>query len=88
MAYTCSVCEYTSSTKLGKCPNCGQFATFEENTTISKRQKSSKHNIVGGNILETKKYETMLDESFVINNKEFQRVLGKGLKKGGMYLLG
>ncbi|USN56597.1 MAG: hypothetical protein H6766_06260 [Candidatus Peribacteria bacterium] len=27
--YTCTVCGYTSSTKLGKCPSCGEFATFE-----------------------------------------------------------
>jgi len=88
--YTCSSCQYSSSTKLWKCPSCGEFWTFKKNKQLAEKQvkKISKHNISQWKILEKKDYRTNEQIYFSLENKEFQRVFGKWIKSGWMYLLG
>ncbi|USN55934.1 MAG: hypothetical protein H6765_05230 [Candidatus Peribacteria bacterium] len=40
--YICTDCEYSSATKLGKCPNCGSFGTLVLDNTIAPAKKSKK----------------------------------------------
>lgn len=87
--YTCKSCEYSSSTKLGKCPSCGEFWTFFENKSLSKPdKKASKHAVAQWDILESKINSNHNPKYFDIQSKELQRVFGNGIKWGGMYLLG
>ena len=87
MRYTCSVCKYSSSSKLGKCPDCGNFGTFREDKSLMPIEKKSKHAVVSGNILESKVSGDTPARFFDISNQEFSRVFSNGIKSGGMYLL-
>lgn len=87
MAFTCTSCQYTSSTKLWKCPACGEFGTFLENKAFSKPEKKSKHIIQSGQILQSKSFYKAWASFFNIANTEFKRIFTSGIKSGWMYLL-
>jgi len=87
--YTCKSCQYASSSKLWKCPSCGSFGTFEIDQSLGKSsKKKSKHDIQLGTILQSKSKDNQRSIFFQLENRELQRVFGKGVKKWGMYLLG
>ena len=81
--YVCSNCGYVTRKWVGKCPNCGEWNTFEEqteediksiNTHTRLRRPVKLHNIEEEN------------EFFHIN-KQIDNFFGKGLIKGGVYLI-
>ena len=93
--YVCSECDYQSSKWLGKCPNCGAWNTFVEETYQVSPKSSSVKGITGSVKLE-KDYEhaqkfgefTMPDylrHSTGIG--ELDRVLGGGMVEGSVVLL-
>lgn len=88
--YSCSNCGNSSTTKLWRCPNCGEFGTFLLDKTLDRlgsKAKSKWHSVNEGSVLETKQNQ-QTSVFFGIENKELQRVLQKGIKKWWMYLLG
>ncbi len=85
--YTCQACGYESPRWTGKCPNCSQWNTFQEEAikTVSAR-KASKHSTLAAVPIE----EITLDEDQRIKttNAEVDRVLGGGIVRGSVILIG
>ena len=82
MMYTCIVCQHRSTSKLGKCPSCGEYATFE------KDEKSIRSNTKKG-----KKWDVLCEQKawvsrvLPLSNKELQRVFCEGVRTSWVYLL-
>ncbi|BAL81371.1 DNA repair protein RadA [Caldisericum exile] len=77
--YVCTVCGYKSPVKLGKCPQCGSWNSFVEEEESEKEDV----NIV---TLETGKSEKF--ERIKTGINEFDRVLGGGIVRGSIILIG
>lgn len=92
--YTCNQCGYESSKWNGKCPSCGAWNSFEEE--ISESRASSRGSTATGNavmdlsdkILELENIGIDDDVRYDTGVGELNRVLGGGLVKGSLVLLG
>lgn len=90
--YVCSNCGYESAKWNGRCQSCGEWNTFEEVETVatkasravSRRAQDISDKITGLNSVDASRdevrYKTGLDE--------LDRVLGGGLVKGSLVLIG
>ncbi len=81
--YKCKSCWYISAVRLGKCPSCWSFWTFE--IISDKKWSTSKRKSVSGEVLQSN-----LDVEniyFSISETEFKRVFTKGIKKWALYLI-
>ncbi|MCR4718312.1 MAG: DNA repair protein RadA, partial [Firmicutes bacterium] len=88
--YICRECAYQSAKWMGKCPSCGNWNTFDE--TVVSDEKKSKSTSVTSN---TKRPVSMLNEvktdvevRYKTGVGELDRVLGGGLVKGSLVLVG
>jgi len=89
-AFFCQSCGYEAAKWLGKCPSCGEWNTFVEETI----EKPSKNVVAFSN--ESKHSKPQLIQSVVkqeeerrnLKDTELQRVLGGGLVPGSIILLG
>ena len=88
--FVCSGCGYESAKWLGKCPACNEWNTFYE-------EKISKSNDLGGKGTNKSKATTPMQLSQVEGKEsvrihtglgELDRVLGGGLVKGSLTLIG
>ncbi|MDX1591506.1 MAG: DNA repair protein RadA [Balneolaceae bacterium] len=92
--YECSNCGHTSAKWLGLCPSCGEWHTFEEKVTSSSSSKSGKKHKVDISTETTSKavrlseVEIKSDERTSTGLSELDRVLGGGLIRGSLLLLG
>ncbi len=87
--YTCTNCGSTTTKWYGRCPSCGEWNTLEE-STVEVGKKSSSNTAKGGSVrtvplsevdgIEEIRYTTGIDE--------LDRVLGGGIVKGAVVLLG
>lgn len=90
--YVCSSCGYKSAKWLGKCPDCEEWGTLEEETAmpsaarriISKGSSSGKSNV---KILNFSQIEVEGNYRYTTKLKEFDRVLGGGLVQGEVVLI-
>ena len=90
--YVCSSCGYKSVKWLGKCPECEEWGTLEEETLmtsaarkgISKGASSAKSNV---KILNFSQIEVEGNYRYKTKLKEFDRVLGGGLVQGEVVLI-
>ena len=84
--FQCISCDNESSKWTGKCVNCGEWNTVSERTVT----KSSKNYI--SNSIKTPQLIGEISgskaERIHINDQEFNRVIGNGLVKGSVILLG
>ena len=85
--WTCQNCGYETPKSLGKCPDCGAWATFVEEEIIQEK-KSTKVSILS----ESKpclinKIELTQEFRFSTKMEEFDRVLGGGVVQGSLILL-
>ena len=90
--YVCSNCGYESSKWNGKCPSCGEWNTFEETTAAvvkSGRNATKKTADITGGIRSINEIDGSFDEvRYSTGLSELDRVLGGGLVKGSLVLLG
>lgn len=93
--YICSQCGYESSKWNGKCPSCGEWNTFEEEIIdVSATKKNAKSAIAATNVDLSSKIITLsgidVDDEvrYSTGIGELNRVLGGGLVKGSLVLLG
>lgn len=90
--YVCRECGYETSKWNGKCPNCGEWNTFEEcQTTTHKTASGSSVSIrdISDSILNIRNVDASFDEiRYSTGLNELDRVLGGGLVKGSLVLLG
>ncbi|MBR1942676.1 DNA repair protein RadA [bacterium] len=87
--FVCQECGYESAGYLGKCPECGSWGSFVEETEI----KASNTKTPASEFLNTEKpvliNDIKIDESVRVstNISEFDRVLGGGLVQGSLVLI-
>lgn len=84
--YKCSICGYTSLKWLGRCPECGEFNSFDEETKPSApkgkytRQPEAKIN----KLLDIK---TEKSDRLVSSLNEFNRVIGGGIVRDSITII-
>jgi DNA repair protein RadA/Sms len=90
ISYVCQSCSYKAPKWLGKCPECGQWNSFLEEETIkgkgaslsqARHDPSSKPKLI-------KEIEVEQYARLVTKIDEFDRVMGGGLVKGSLTLIG
>ena len=91
--YVCNQCGYESAKWNGKCPSCENWNTFEEvevaakssvSKTAARKAANAAEKIVGINSVDASRDEIR----YKTGMKELDRVLGGGLVKGSLVLLG
>ena len=91
-SYVCSECGYESTKWNGRCPSCGAWNSFEEelSDTSSAPGRSSGQPVpdLSGSILELEDIGADADIRYDTGLGELNRVLGGGLVKGSLVLLG
>ncbi len=84
--YQCQACGFVSPKWLGRCPDCGQWNTLvEERKEIKNRQRISK-NLNPPQPISAIKY--LNGKRITTGIKELDRVLGGGVVKGSLVLIG
>jgi len=78
--YVCTVCGYRSPIKLGKCPECGSWNSFIE-MSKSGGEATTPISIISDKI-------KLSEERIKTGKEEFDRVLGGGIVKGSIILIG
>ena len=78
--FVCNECGYESGKWLGKCPACGNWNTFFEQKIVEKNTNNTPQKLDSYEAKETIRTSTGFDE--------LDRVLGGGLVKGSLILLG
>ncbi len=90
--YTCNQCGYESSKWNGKCPSCNAWNSFEEDISVSSttsgRSSSKSVPDLSEQILELEQIGIDNDVRYDTGIGELNRVLGGGLVKGSLVLLG
>lgn len=85
--YVCDNCGYESQKWLGKCPECGSWSTFNEfNKSNTKSNSIFKVDLLKPQSINNIKYTD--NERLVVGIDEFDRVLGGGVVKGSLILIG
>lgn len=91
--FVCSNCGYVSPTYLGRCPNCGEWNTFEEETVTKNDTKTA--NVTRVSFEGKKSKPTLIDDvdahdapRYQIESNELNRVLGGGVVPGSLVLIG
>jgi DNA repair protein RadA/Sms len=85
--FVCQNCQYSVVKWIGKCPDCGEWNSFEEATVEAKlprKQTAASKNI-------PKPFSVIQSEQYLrINtgNREFDRVMGGGIVPGSLTLIG
>ena len=89
--YVCSNCGNDSPKWLGKCPICGEWNTYVEesiNTSAAKNKASDIFDSVKAKPLKIKEVVAGEDPRIDLQDEELNRVLGGGLVPGSLVLLG
>ena len=87
--HVCSNCGYESVKWYGKCPECGEWNTMEEQNVIA----SGKSNSIGKarsavqSVKRLSEINSDIEKRILTGNKEFDRVLGGGIVEGSLVLL-
>ena len=93
-SYVCTNCGYETSKWNGKCPDCGEWNTFEEvevqvSSRAAGKAKAAAIKDISDNILNINSVDaTSREIRYDTGMKELNRVLGGGLVKGSLVLLG
>ena len=85
--YVCSSCGAKAPQLIGRCPVCGEWGTYEEETTV---ETTTKRGVITRGAQPQRIYEVQAQEEMRIDmqSPELNRVLGGGLVPGSMVLLG
>lgn len=88
--YICNQCGFESSKWNGRCQSCGEWNTFEEEQVLSKGNSGNvrKSTSLSAKIMELADIDMDSDVRYKTGVNELDRVLGGGLVKGSLVLLG
>lgn len=87
--YFCQNCGHESAKWLGKCPNCGEWNTFvEETVTVSKKKGSVLQRSEHTRPVKLSEIEAGEETRIKMPSSELNRVLGGGLVTGSLTLIG
>jgi len=89
--YSCSWCQHSSHTKMGKCPQCGSFWTFVLDQNIQVSGTKKKNGKRKGQWKSLSAYSmwkrTRENRSFALEHKELNRLFNGWVRASGVYLL-
>ena len=87
--FVCNECGYESSKWLGKCPACNSWNTFFEQKVVETKNSKLKQEATKSNVPQKlNSYEAKETIRNSTGFSELDRVLGGGLVKGSLVLLG
>jgi len=86
--FVCNECGYESSKWLGKCPACGNWNTFFEQKIVESKNSSLKAATATAIPQKLDSYKATETIRTSTGSGELDRVLGGGLVKGSLVLLG
>jgi DNA repair protein RadA/Sms len=87
--FICSSCGYQTVRWMGKCPTCGEFNTFTEEETIERGKKGAEYRrFEETTISPLPDVKTGKEERLLTGIGEADRVLGGGIVKGTLVLIG
>ncbi|GAE89810.1 DNA repair protein RadA [Acetivibrio straminisolvens] len=86
--YVCQECGYESIGWMGKCPSCSQWNTFVEEIQETKSKSRSGAVLTNVKPVNINDIETDNEERYLTGMKEMDRVLGGGIVKGSLILVG
>ncbi len=87
VVYICSECGYESAKWIGKCPDCGGWNTFAEDVvTVNATSKKVAQSYASPKKLSS--IDTTKDPRIVCGINELDRVLGGGIVRGSLVLVG
>jgi DNA repair protein RadA/Sms len=92
--YECNQCGYQSAKWNGRCPDCGAWNSFEESVPVAAVRTSSAPSAqrrqldMSDKIMELSEIDVNADVRYKTGVGELDRVLGGGLVKGSIVLLG
>lgn len=87
--FTCQDCGYQTAKWMGKCPECGQWNSFSEESLIKESKAQAKS--ITGRVSKPKTINEIEEETFEryqTGISEFDRVMGGGVTKGSLTLIG
>lgn len=90
IVFACQSCGYESSRWLGKCPGCGGWNSFVEEASAVKPVVSTTRGLLSGtgDPVLLKDLASGQEERYCSGIREFDRVLGGGIVRGSVILLG
>ena len=87
--FSCRECGYQSSSWLGRCPECGQWNTFDEEAVVAPSSKNRAKTTLGQTVPKLIHELTTTDVvRLSTHSAEFDRVLGGGIVPGSLLLIG
>ncbi|MBE7047406.1 MAG: DNA repair protein RadA [Ruminococcaceae bacterium] len=85
--YVCSSCGYQSPKWMGKCPSCNEWSSFAEET-VAQKPKSKTAVSISSEPVSLDNIQISGEERYPTNKEELDRVLGGGIVKGSLILVG
>ena len=91
--YVCNACGYQAPKWMGKCPECSSWNSFEEEIVAQPTAKSAstRTQFVSDDAFEIKRLSEVSTEDeprYLTGLSEFDRILGGGIVKGSLVLIG
>jgi len=86
--YICASCGYESAKWLGKCPSCSEFNSFSEETQEKIRNESDYRRFDEAGIKPLSEIDAGTENRIMTGIAELDRVLGGGIVKGSLVLVG
>src|SRR5690625_1610978 len=87
--YVCQECGYESLRWLGKCTQCHNWNSFSEEVSQPKGRHQSSVTVTNSSKpLKIKKIQSTKEDRMLTKMREFNRVLGGGIVKGSLILIG
>ncbi len=89
--FICQSCSYQTSKWMGKCPECGSWNSFTEETAVAAKDLNRAHKRTAqGNEIPKLINEIVLEKQFrvITGMGEFDRVVGGGVVPGSLILIG
>ncbi|MEG6566681.1 DNA repair protein RadA [Thermoanaerobacterium saccharolyticum] len=85
--FVCQQCGFESTKWMGKCPNCDEWNSFVEEV-VEDSDKKSQESILTSKVELLKDIEAKDEDRIKTGISEFDRVLGGGVVKGSLVLIG
>lgn len=86
--FVCGECGYETAKWLGKCPSCGEWNTLVEEKDIKENDTKYNRGISKGKVEKIQDITPMTKERITTGSKEMDRVLGGGIIKSSLVLVG
>ncbi len=86
--FVCQECGYETAKWLGKCPSCGEWNSFVEEIESKTNDTKSQRGISKGKIEKIQNINTTKQKRYSTGSKEMDRVLGGGIVKSSLVLVG